>query len=312
LVHAGTRARRSLETVAVAPPRALGVIVGGGFTVWAAALAGLAAKVAADGSPEFKTFLASVVAAVLAVVALAFANWTYSLWTLTYTVDRDTLTIRWGMREVVIPIDTIQRMVPGRTLDEARVRGVNWWGCHVGVAEVKRIGYTLFYSTHSSPDELLFVVTNEESYALTVLDQAAFAEEVQARAALGPVEEHVQRSTAFGLAALPFWRDRVALAAAASSVALCALLCGYVFASYPGLPGVVQLSFPALGGVVRVGDKSELLRLAYLGVGVLAVNASLGIVVHTRERAAGLWLLASSGMLQLVLLGAAILAFQKA
>ncbi len=311
-MHAGTRTRRSLETVAVAPPRALGVIVGGGLTAWAAIFSGIAARTAANGAPEFKTFLAILVAGILALITAIFANWTFSLWRLVYTVDRDTLTIRWGLREVVIPIDTIQRMVPGRTLDEARVKGVNWWGCHVGAAEVKRIGYTLFYSTHSSPDELLFIVTNDESYALTVLDQAAFAEEIQARAALGPVEEHVQRSTAFGLAALPFWRDRIALSATAAGVLCCALLCGYVFARYPDLPSVVQLSFPALGGVVRVGDKSELLRIAYLGAGILGVNVLLGVVVHTRERAAGLWLLTSSGMLQLVLLGAAVLAFHRA
>jgi hypothetical protein len=42
-----------------------------------------------------------------------------------------------------------------------------------------------------------YVHTTQESYALTVVDQAAFAEEVQARAAMGAVMEHVQRSTAW-------------------------------------------------------------------------------------------------------------------
>ena len=65
------------------------------------------------------------------------------------------------------------------------MQGLNWWGCHVGHADVKRLGYTLFYSTHSSPDELLYIHTTQESYALTVLDQAWFAEEVQARAGHG-------------------------------------------------------------------------------------------------------------------------------
>ena len=133
-----------------------------------------------------KTFLAWIVAGALAVIAAVFANWTYALFSLSYVIDRDTLTLSWGFRDVIIPIDTIQRMVPGRTLDEAHVHGLNWWGCHIGAAEVKRVGYTLFYSTHSSPDELLYVVTNQEAYALTVLNQAGFAEEVQARAALGP------------------------------------------------------------------------------------------------------------------------------
>ncbi len=151
----------------------------------------------------------------------------------------------------------------------------------------------------------------EETYALTVLDQAAFAEEIQARASLGTVEQHIQRSDATGIAAFPFWRDRVAIVAAAMSVLTTVVMAGYVYSQYPNLPTVVQLSFPALGGVVRVGDKAELLRIVYLGVGILAVNTLLGIVVHTKERAAGLWLLASSSMLQSVLLAGAVIAFQK-
>ncbi|MBA4179313.1 MAG: hypothetical protein C0506_01880 [Anaerolinea sp.] len=311
VVHTSPRPRRSLDLAEFRPPRALGVIVGGAFAAWAILLAGLTLRVAIGAPAEFKTFLAWLVSAVLVLLAGTFANWSYALATLSYVIDRETLVIRWGFRRVVIPIDTIQRMIPGRTLDEAAIHGLNWWGCHVGHADVKRVGYTIFYSTHSSPDELLYIVTTEESYALTVLDQAAFAEEVQARASLGTVEQHIQRSAASGIAAFPFWRDRVAIVAAAASAVTCSLLAGYVYSQYPNLPSVVQLSFPALGGVVRVGDKAELLRIAYLGAGILALNTVLGIAVHTRERAAGLWLLISSSMLQTVLLAAAILAFQK-
>lgn len=311
-MHASTRPRHKLEPVAFRPPRALGVIVGGAFTVWAAVAAFVAAQAAIGAEAELKTFLAWVVAAVCAVLAVVFGNWAYSLFSLAYLIDRDTLTIRWGFRRIVVPIEAIQRMVPGRTLDEAHVNGLNWWGCHVGGSDVKRIGYTLFYSTHTTPEELLYLVTSEESYAITVLDQAAFAEDIQARAALGPVEPHVQRSEATGLAALPFWRDRIALIAVGVSGVACALLGAYVFARYPGLPRVVELSFPALGGVVRVGDKDELLRIAYLGVGILGVNTMAGMVLHARERAAGLWLMASSALLQVILLAAAIVAFGRA
>ena len=311
-MHSGPRPRRSLDPVAVRPPRALGVIVGGGFTACALVFALLLVRVALGSPAEFKTFLAWFIAGLLAILAAIFANWTYALFSLAYVIDRDTLTISWGFVDVVVPIDTIQRMVPGRTLDEAHVQGLNWWGCHVGTADVKRIGYTLFYSTHGSPDELLYVVTSEESYALTVLNQAGFAEEVQARAALGPVDQHVHRSTAKGFAALPFWRDHVALGAVTVSAIFCAALCGYVYARYPGLPSVVQLSFPALGGVIRVGDKGELLRLAYAGAAIFIANSALGFAVHARERAAGLWIIASGGMVQAVLLTAAVIAFQRA
>ena len=310
-MHSGTRPRRELDSVVVRPPRALGVIAGSALAVWALVFAGLAARVAIGSPAEFKTFVAWLMTGLLVLMGMLFANWAYSVLTMAYVIDRDTLTIHWGFREVVIPIDTVQRMVPGRTLDEPKVDGLNWWGCHVGSADVKRMGYTLFYSTHSSPDELLYVVTTEESYALTVLDQAMFAEEVQARAAMGPVLAHHQRSSATGIAAFPFWRDRVAIVAAALGALASALLCGYVYARYPGLPTVIQISFPTLNGVVTVGDKSELLKIAYLGGAIFAANSVLGVVVHARDRAAGLWLLTSGGMLQAVLLAAAVLAFER-
>jgi len=309
-VHPGTPSRNQLAPVIFRPPRALGVIVGGALAVWAAIVAGLAANLAIGASAELKTLVAWVVAAVMLLIALAFANWTFAVATMAYTIDDEALTITWGWRRVVIPIATIQRMIPGRNIEEPRIEGLNWWGCHVGHAEVPRVGYTMIYSTHSGPEEILYVVTSEGSYGLTVLEQAQFAREIQERALAGPPEDIPQRAVATGLGAMPFWRDRQAVIAAALSALACIALAAYVVVRYPGLPDVVQLEFPSLGGVARFSDKSELLRIAYLGVGILAVNTLVGVTIHARERAAGLWLLASGGMLQLVLLAAAIVAFE--
>ena len=104
------------------------MIVGAGFTAWAALLAAASINIAAGGNAEFKTFLGWVVGGLLIGLALVFGNWAYSVWTLAYLIDRDTLVIRWGFREVIIPIDTIQRMVPGRTLDEAHDPGAELVG----------------------------------------------------------------------------------------------------------------------------------------------------------------------------------------
>jgi hypothetical protein len=308
-VHTRTRPRRALDRAVFHPPRALGVITSAGFAAWAFVIAGVCFTLAIGSPVDLRSFIAWVAAVLLVGVGVVFASWTYCLASLSYRIEPDALIITWGLRQVVVPIEAIQRMVPGRTLDEPKVEGLNWWGAHVGSADVKRMGYTLFYSTHSSPEDILYIVTTDESYAITVLDQAAFAEQIQSRAALEPVDQIQQRSTAFGLAAFPFWRDRAAMATALTSGFLCALLAGFVYSRYPSLPDVIQLDFPAVGGIVRVGAKSEILRIAHAGVGILAANTLLGVAVHARERAAGLWLLASGGILQVLLLGAAIVAF---
>jgi len=270
----------------------------------------VAVRLAASSAVEFKTFLAWFAAAVLFIVAGGFFYWTISLASLRYVIGDGALTIVWGARRVIIPVNSIQRIVPGRTLEEPRVSGLNWWGCHIGSAEVKRVGFTLFYSTHGTPDELLYLVTTDESYALTVHDQAAFAEQVQGRVSVALAAPTVQRSEATGIASLPVWRDRAAITALVVSAVMTAALWAYLFWVYPGLPSVLQLSFPDPGAVVRVGSRSALLAPAYLGAGILAVNTAVGIAIHARERAAGLWLLASGGLLQGVLLAAAIIAVQ--
>ncbi len=311
-MHAGARPRNQLNGGAIQPPRALGVIIGGVISVWAFGLAIGAGIAAAGGAVEFKTFLAWVVCGILVLVGMLFAYWSWALSTLSYAIGREHLTIRWGLRRIEVPVGNIQRMIPGRTVYDANVDGLNWWGCHVGHAEVTRVGYTLFYSTHSSPDELLYVVTNGEAFGLTVMDQAAFAEEVQANAALGPTVGELQRSASRGLAAFPIWRDNTAKMLAFLSIVAALAVCGYVYGQYPGLPSVVELKYPAIKGIVRVGEKSELLRIAYISAGIAVGNAVVGTLVHARMRAAGLWMFASGGMVQVILLTSAIVAFSAA
>ncbi|MGK2963974.1 MAG: PH domain-containing protein [Tepidiformaceae bacterium] len=311
-MHPSPRPRHELNQAIFRPARALGLITGGALTAWPLVAGLILLSLTRDAEPSLKTVVAWAAVVVLLFLACCFAFWTYGLLTLRYVITEDALVITWGFRQTVIPLSQVQRMVPGRTLDEPHVQGLNWWGAHVGAAEVKRLGYTIFYSTHDRPDELLYVVTPQESYALSVHDQAAFAEEVQARAALASVSTSPIRVFTTGPAALPFWRDRVALVSLAISAAICALLAGYLASQYQSLPAVIQLEFPELGGIVRVGDKGELLKIAYLGLGILAANTVLGVLVHARERAAGLWLLASGGMVQAILLTAAVVAVRNA
>lgn len=312
-MHARPRPGRELAApVVFRPPRATGAAVGGALAGIAIVGMLVAFAIAYRSEPEFKTFLAWLAAAGFAAAAVLLVTWTACLVSMSYTVGGGALVISWGLRKVAVPLDSVENVVPGRTLDPVRVRGLTWPGCHVGQAEVPRMGFTIVYATLAAPEDLVFVVTTDESYALSVVNHAAFAEQLQGKKGLGPVPHAVQRSSASGLAAIPFWRDRTAVALALTSAVLVVVLTGFVFTRYSGLPSVVELGFPGFGGVVRVGEKAELLGIAYAGLAVFVLNAIAGAVVHVRERAAGLWLLASGGGLQVVLILAAVLAFGRA
>ena len=311
-MHGRAGAGDPVVTDVFRPPRALGVIVGGGFALWAAFVALVAGRVAVGASVEFKTFIGWAIVVVFGALALQFAWWTLGVARLAYEIDDDALRIRWGVGYIVVPIADIQRVVPGRTLDEAQIRGLNWWGCHIGVGEVRRIGRTLFFATHGAPEDSVYVVTPTRAYALTVLEQAAFAEACTRRLIVGLDSAEPQRVEAHGIAALPFWRDNAARIALSLAVLGFAVVVGFTYAQYPDLPPIVTIEFPETTGIVRVGEKAELLRIGAVAGAVAGINAILGFVVHRRERAASVWLFASAALLQVVLLGAAVTAFERA
>ncbi len=312
MVHPGTRAGGVVDADTFRPPRALGVIVGGAFTVWAAFIALVAGVLAGGAAVEPTTFLAWVVVALFAGVALLFGWWTLGVARLAYQIDDDALRIRWAGGEVIVPVVDIQRVVPGRTVGEESVTGLNWWGCHIGRGVASSLGPTLFFATHNRPEDNVFVVTPGRTYGLTVPDQVAFAEACSRRLIVGFEPGEPQRAEPRGFSVLPLWRDRDVWFVFSLVLAALGVLGGYLFTQYPDLPALIQIDFPRSTGIVRVGDRSELLRIGAVGGGIVAVNLALGFILHARERAAGLWLLASAALIQAVLLGAAIVAFERA
>ena len=312
MVHPGTRAGGVVDADTFRPPRALGVIVGGAFTVWAAFIALVAGVLAGGAAVEPTTFLAWVVVALFAGVALLFGWWTLGVARLAYQIDDDALRIRWAGGEVVVPVVDIQRVVPGRTVGEESVTGLNWWGCHIGRGVASSLGPTLFFATHNRPEDNVFVVTPGRTYGLTVPDQVAFAEACSRRLIVGFEPGEPQRSEPKGFSLLPLWRDGDVLFVFSLVLVGLGVLGGFLFTQYPDLPALVQIDFPKSTGIVRVGERSELLRIGAVGGGIVAVNLALGFILHARERAAGLWLLASAALIQAVLLGAAIVAFERA
>ncbi len=293
------------------PPRAIGTLVGGAFAAWCLVVA--IALVVRGLTAEVTLGIISlyVVASIFFFMALLFAYWTYSLGTLRYTIDRNALTITWGDIRQMVPLSQIERLVPARELPPTHVAGVTWLGHHVGRGEVEGgVGDTLFYSTHRTPEDLLYVVTPTQSYAISVEDEVAFAEAVQAQQRLGSLVAVPQAPDRLYLAAQPFWEDRWAQTLAFAAFATFFAMFGYVYSQYPGLDANIPLSFPQLSGVTRVASKHELLKIPMTGVGLLLINLTLGFIAHSWERMVGYVLLVAAIGAEGILLAAAIIALR--
>ena len=293
------------------PPRAVGSLFGGAVALWCfvVALALIIRGVTQDVSLGVISLY--VVASIFFFMGLLFAYWTYSLGTMRYALDRNVLTITWGDIRQMVPMAQIERLVPGRELPNPHVAGVSWVGHHVGRTTVDGgIGDTLFYSTHRSPEDLLYIVTPQQSYAISVEDEVAFAEAVQAQQRLGSLVAVPQAPDRLYLASQPFWEDRAAQGLALAAFGMFFAMFAYIYREYPSLPQSIALTFPQLNGVTRVGAKSELLKLPTTGVALLMINLGLGFVAHSWERMVGYVLLLAAVGAQAILLAAAIIALR--
>ena len=281
------------------PSRALGLLVGILLTLWSGGVAVLLANggVAADGGLQvFVTFLGASVAGALAMV---FAFWTYSLATLSYLLDRNGLVITWGPTKQIVPLRSIRRLVPASSVGVPRIHGVSWWGHHVGQGDIAQIGTVLFYSTHQATEQVLYVMTAERNYAISVEDPEAFAREVVRRQELGPTAEvthHVERS---GASLESFWADPRARWLAAAALIGLALVWAQVALRYGSLPETLALHFPVNDAVVAPGGREAILELPRTATALLAVNLVQGVVLHAWDRMAGYVLFAAAVAIQI-------------
>jgi hypothetical protein len=293
------------------PPHLIGSLIGGAMALWCFVFTGALLWRGLSEPIDIAAVCLYVAATFFFGLGCLFSYWTYSCVTLQYHLDRNGLMIRWGDIRQLIPMDRIERLVPGRELPSPKVSGVSWLGHHVGRANVAGLGEVIFYSTHRTHEELLYVVTPAQTYAISVPNEVQFAETLQGHQRMGQVVSLPQVTERSSLATLPIWHDPLAQALALAAMLACAVTMGYVYWHYADLPQSIPLAFPSLSGVTRVDDKEELLSIPITGLGLLAVNLVLGFVLHAWERTVGYLLFLAAIGAQAILLAAAIITLNQ-
>lgn len=292
------------------PPRALGLSIGALLSLWSLGIALLLLNTGLGSEIGLTTLLVYLGALLTGALALLFGYWTFALATLSYEIDRNGLLIRWGATRQVIPLGAIEKLVPGEAVGVPAVQGVSWWGHHVGSATIERIGDVLFYSTHQTPDQVLYVMTPERNYAISVEDRQDFAREIMTRQDLGPtavVTHHVERS---GAAAQAFWQDRLARILAGVAVLATLLVWAQVVLRYGSLPATLELHFPPSEtlSLVTLTGREAIFEIPKAATGIAVLNIVAGIALHAWDRVAGYVLLIAAAVLQLAFFAAVAIA----
>ena len=292
------------------PSRALGLLVGSVLTLWAAGVAILLADFGVQSGIGVLGLLAYAGATGAAVLAAMFGYWTYALWTLAYELDRNALVVTWGLAQQVIPLDAIERLVPGTEVGESAVRGVTWWGCYVGRAQTEAFGEVLVYSTAQVPEQVLYVITARRAYALTVEDPANLARQVVIRQQLGPTVEVDHHARHIEFDPLSIIGDRVAVWLAALAVAAGTAVWVQIAVRYGSLPETFHAYFPP-GRDPPIGElagPSSILEVPQAATVLLLTGLIAAVALHHWERMAARLVLGVAAFLQALFIAATAIA----
>lgn len=293
------------------PPRTAGTAVGAGAAGLALLLSLALVLKAVEWPVSFPGFLAWTGAAVLLALAGLFAFWAYGCYSLRYVMDRGGITVSWGLMRHFIAIDEVQKLVPGRGEQRPQVQGLSWYGYHIGRGHIEGIGDALFFSTHTSPEELVYVMTPGPTYALSPRDPVRFIAQAQRlQEAAKPVRKSgVERDF---LSGHPVFADRSAQMLVLAAVALNVLLWGLMMAVYPHLDREITIEFPPIGDITGFQARSEILKIPATATAMLAANLLAGLVFEWKERAATYLLLTGAVFFQAVFWIAAVVALVNA
>ncbi|MDY7039743.1 MAG: PH domain-containing protein [Chloroflexota bacterium] len=288
------------------PRRIRGLLVGIGLTGGIVVLDALMVTWIAHRPVDLLTFFLGLTVALSLPALVVMAYWLYSLVGMRYTLDRNGLVITCGATGQVVPMHSIQQIIPsaGHTL-EGRMRGVRWPGCWVGQGHLAGRGLALFYATVPLSEQLL-VVTPSLTYAISPANGEEFVQAFEARRQLGTLKRWSQESQQARFVSWPIWSDRVSHAFLGLGLMLNIGLFAYLCWRYPGIPLVVPLHFDAAGMVDRSGPRGGLFILPLIGLLIWGGNSALGLSLRVRERAAA-YLLWSGTLLVQVLLITALL-----
>ncbi|MBN1886873.1 MAG: DUF1648 domain-containing protein [Thermoflexales bacterium] len=252
------------------------------------------------------TFLTFVIGLVVLLSLPIFAFLVYYLLGLrgsSYALDRNVLTINWGMTQHTIPMAAIERLVPGTEIaSKFRFLGGYWPGLWVGRGQVAGLGLAHFYATTVVWNELLFALTPGRAFVISPAERTRFVEAFAQRKAMGPTQEVKYAYRHPELFDWPLWRDKLGLSLVGSAALALLLLFGFLAWRFPDLPGTLPLHYDLAGQADRMGERVLIFNLPVIGLLALVANSGLGGVLYRRKEQFAAYLLWTGALLVQVVL----------
>lgn len=216
---------------------------------------------------------------------------TIGAFTLEYWVDRDAVTLVWGLTRHIVPIGQIERVITDSTFQPQQGPRLWHWPCPFRRRlYCDAVGIVNAYSTQPLNEQLVLVTTGE-NFGLSPADRQGFLRALQQRYALGParhVRPELQRPP---LWTWPLWRDRFALFLMGAGLFGVVLMFAVLSFRFPYLSPDLPLHFDVSGQPDRIAPKSGLFGLPVIGLVTWLFNTAAGVWLYRHIQRGAAYLL---------------------
>jgi hypothetical protein len=284
------------------PPKQLGLVVHAIFILVLAGLAGWGIwnLTFAEVGPNFLIFLLD---ALLALVPLPlFLYRAYALMRANYILDRDSLELRWGLRDEDIPLTDIEWLRPATDLSTPlRLPWLPIPGAILGLRRHPDLGVVEFLASNSK--NLLLVGTSKRVYAISPANAARFAQTFARTIEMGSLLPAESKSVYPSFVFSRAWGNPLARFLWLAGLFLNVGLVIWVMLTIPTL-SQVSLGFAPSGGTLPPSPASQLILLPVISSFLFLTGLFAGMYFYRWEthRVLAMILWASSALSALLFL----------
>ena len=205
----------------------------------------------------------------------------YALYNAAYTIERDGLRIRWGLRAEDIPLTEIEWVRPVSDLGfHLPFPRLSFPGAILGLRKVDELGEVEFLASDAA--SMLLIAAPHKVYAVSPEDTRGFMRAFQDAIELGslsPLPAYSAEPAAF---ARRVWDDRVARGFLVAGLVLTVALLVLVSLAVPGR-AEVSLGFNSQGLPLEPVPGQQLLLLPVLGIFAFVADLFIGLFFYRRE-----------------------------
>jgi uncharacterized membrane protein len=246
-------------------------------------------------------FTASIITLFALIIALVALYHTIVVFSMHYHLNRNGLTIRYGVRQQRIPLKEIQFITPAQSVSsQINFRGINILGLYLGYGRLAGHGPLVLHGT--SPFRYCtLVVTPERTYVISPAEITALIHSWRACQEIGSTQEWSVTNTFLPPFDIPLLNDGLAWGLLAAGLMLLVALVGAISLNYAELPAALPVHFDNLGRADRIEPKIFLYTLPAVGAVVWLVNLLAGVFIYRREQLGAYLLWGSTAAIQVSL-----------